>query len=155
MGCGKSRGRSITCLWHNRRMRIQRHVPTGVFTNQRPRSVTVVGSVFVAAGAFGLAYHATELRADGPVQYGVVWVLCVRVLAVVAGVFILRGAAWARWLALVWTAYQVIVSAFHSVVHAVVHILVFAGVAYVLFRAEASAYFRGATPHVEEPAADV
>jgi hypothetical protein len=99
--------------------------------------------VFVAAGAFGLVYHAPELSAYGPALYGVVWVLLVRCIAIVAGIFLLRGAAWARWLALGWTAYHVILSAFHSFTEAAVHVLVFAVVAHVLFRAEATSYYRG------------
>ena len=107
--------------------------------NKRPRSVTVISWLFVAAGAIGLAYHATEFKAF---QYEVVWVCLVRLLAILCGVFMLRGSNWARWLLLVWIAYHVILSAFHSLSELVVHSLLFAVVAYFLLRPQASAYFR-------------
>jgi hypothetical protein len=110
--------------------------------NKRPRSVTVISWLFVAAGAIGLAYHATEFKAQRPFQYEVVWVCLVRLLAILCGVFMLRGRNWARWLLLVWIAYHVILSAFHSLSELVVHSLLFAVVAYFLLRPQASAYFR-------------
>src|SRR6266700_3042922 len=109
----------------------------------RPRSITVIGWLFVAAGVIGLAYHATEFKAWRPFQYELLWVCLVRLLAVFCGVFMLRGSNWARWLLLVWIAYHVVLSAFHSFAEFVIHGLLFAVVAYFLFRPRASAYFRG------------
>jgi hypothetical protein len=120
---------------------------------QRPRSITIIACLFVAAGIVGFAYHATELNIRGPVDYDVVLVLFVRLLAIVAGVFMLRGANWARWLVLAWIAYHVILSAFHSVSETVAHGALFAAVAYVLFRPKASAYFRGTGRRPEQPPA--
>ena len=111
--------------------------------NKRPLSITVISWLFVAAGVIGLAYHATEFTADRPFQYDVVWVCLVRLLAILCGVFMLRGSNWARWLLLVWIGYHVILSAFHSVSELVMHSLLFVVVAYFLFRPQASAYFRG------------
>ena len=64
--------------------------------NKRPLSITVISWLFVAAGVIGLAYHATEFKADRPFQYDVVWVCLVRLLAILCGVFMLRGSNWAR-----------------------------------------------------------
>jgi len=111
--------------------------------SKRPLSITVISWLFVGAGAVGLAYHITEFKADGPFQYDVVWVSLVRLLAILCGVFMLRGRNWARWLLLVWIAYHVILSAFHSLSELVMHILLFLVVAYFLYRPQASAYFRG------------
>ena len=36
-------------------------------------------------------------------------------LAIVCGVFLLRGHNWARWLALAWIAFHVVLSAFHAI----------------------------------------
>lgn len=110
--------------------------------NKRPFSVTVIGYVFVAAGVIGIAYHATEFKIQDPFEFHVVWACLVRLLAIVGGVFVLRGNNWARWLLLIWIAYHVSLSAYHSVSELVVHGLLFAVVAYVLFRPRASAYFR-------------
>jgi hypothetical protein len=51
------------------------------------------------------------------------------------------------------TAYHVILSAFHSVSETIAHAALFAVVAYVLLRPKASAYFRVAGRHPEQPAA--
>src|SRR5439155_11482693 len=112
--------------------------------NKRPRSISVISWLFVAAGAIGLAYHATEFKVDRPFQYDVVWVCLVRLLAILCGVFMLLGSNWARWLLLVWFAYHVILNAFHSPVALIVHSLLLAVIAYFLFRPPASAYFRRA-----------
>ena len=117
---------------------------------KRPISVTVISCLFIATGVIGLAYHATEFKAQRPFQYEVVWVFFVRLLAIVCGVSMLRGSNWARWLLLVWIAYHVILSAFHSPSELVVHSLLLVVVAWFLLRARAAAYFRGAKA---EPAA--
>jgi len=110
--------------------------------NKRPLSITVIGCLFIAAGLIGFAYHVTEFKR--PVEYEIVWVCLLRLLAILGGVFVLRGHNWARWLLLLWIAYHVILSAFHPLSELVVHSLLFAVVAYLLFRPKASAYFRGA-----------
>jgi hypothetical protein len=112
--------------------------------NKRPRSVTVISCVFAAAGVIGLAYHLTEFNVQHPFQYDIVWIVLVRLMAIVCGVYMLRGSNWARWLTLVWIAYHVILSGFHSLYELVVHSLLFAVFAYFLFRPQASEYFRGA-----------
>jgi hypothetical protein len=108
---------------------------------KRPLSVTVIGCLFVAVGAIGFAYHASEFNSQHPFEFVIVWALLVRLLAVLAGVFLTRGQNWARWLLLGWVAYHIILSAFHSVSQLVAHGLLFAVVAYVLFRPAASVYF--------------
>ena len=122
---------------------------------KRPLSVMIIGWLFVAAGTVGLAYHANEFKASVPFQYDVVWVCLVRLIAIVCGVFMLRGRNWARWLLLVWVAYHVMLSAFHSLSGFVIHSLLFAVVAYFLFRPQASAYFRRASAGLAQtPKAD-
>jgi hypothetical protein len=110
---------------------------------KRPLAITIISWLFVAAGVIGLAYHATGFKAWRPFEYDAVWVCLVRLLAILCGVFMLRGSNWARWLLLVWIAYHVILSAFHSVFEVVIHSLLFGVVAYFLLRPQASAYFRG------------
>jgi len=110
---------------------------------KRPLSITIISWLFVAAGVIGLAYHATEFKAQRPFEYDVVWVCFVRLLAVLSGALMLRGSNWARWLLLVWIAYHVILSAFHSLSELAMHTLLLGVVAYFLFRPQASAYFRG------------
>jgi hypothetical protein len=66
-------------------------------------------------------------------------------LAVVAGVFLLRGRNWARWLVVAWMVFHVVLSAVHPGHALVVHGVLTAVVIYFLFRAPASEYFRGGT----------
>jgi hypothetical protein len=109
--------------------------------NKRPLSIALISWVFIVAGIVGLAYHLTEFKAEQPFQYDLVWVLFLRLLAILAGVFMLRGNNWARWLTLAWMAYHVVLSAFHSIHELVVHGLLFAAIAYFLFRPQANQYF--------------
>jgi hypothetical protein len=114
------------------------------YMNKRPVSVTIISWLFIATGIIGLAYHFTELKIQGPFQYEAVWVLLLRLMAIVCGVYMLRGSNWARWLTMLWMAYHVVLSWFHSVQELVIHSLLFAVFAYFLFRAGAMVYFRRA-----------
>jgi len=111
--------------------------------NKRPLPVIIISCLFVTAGIFGFVYHAAEFNAEGPFEYELVWVLFIRVLAIVGGVFTFRGDDWARWLLLVWIAYHVILSGFHSIPELVMHGVLFAVVAFFLFHPKTTAYFRG------------
>jgi hypothetical protein len=112
--------------------------------SKRPLSVTVVGCVYIAAGAVGLVYHLTGFNPAHPFQDDTLWIAVVRVIAIVSGVYLLRGSNWARWLALAWIAYHVVLSAFHSPSELVMHGLLCVVFAYLLFRPRATGYFRAA-----------
>lgn len=64
--------------------------------NKRPLSVTIISYVYMAAGAVGILYHASELKAKHLLQSDVMWVLLLSFTAIVSGVFMLRGSNWAR-----------------------------------------------------------
>lgn len=113
--------------------------------NKRPLAVTIIGWVYIATGAIGFAYHVTEFKVLHPFPYDIVWVELLRLIAIVCGVYMLRGHNWARWLALVWIAYHVILSAFHTLPELAIHILFCAILAYVLFRPTVTRYFRAAS----------
>ena len=108
--------------------------------NQRPDLVTAIGFVFIAVGAIEIAYHLIGLK--HPFQHDVLWVCLVNLIAVVCGIYMLRGRNWARWLTLVWIAYHVILSSFHSFGKLAVHGILFAVFAYSLFRPNVTQYFR-------------
>jgi hypothetical protein len=63
-------------------------------------------------------------------------------LALIAGLFMLRRQNWARWLALTWMAFHVVLTAFPPFHGLVVHILMFGGIAWLLLRSDAAEYFR-------------
>ena len=111
-------------------------------TKKRPLSVTIIGWLFIAAGAIGFAYHLKDLKTDGHFDYGAILVLLVRLLAILSGLFTLRGSNWARWLLIFWIAYHVILSVFHSPIELAMHALLLIVIAYFLFRPRASDYFR-------------
>src|SRR5258708_25619263 len=92
--------------------------------NKRPISVTIISGVMIAAGVIGLVYHLSELKVQHPFQYDIVWISLLRLLAIVAGVFMLRRANWARWLTMAWITLHVVVSAFHSMPQLAMHGLI-------------------------------
>ncbi|HZT34201.1 MAG TPA: hypothetical protein VFA33_30195 [Bryobacteraceae bacterium] len=109
-------------------------------SNQRPLPVTIVGYVYILVGAAGFAYHFRAMLAS---RSGSVWVELTELVALVCGVFILRGNNCARWAALAWIAFHVILSAFHSFRQFAIHAVICAVIAWVLFGPGGARYFRG------------
>jgi hypothetical protein len=107
--------------------------------NKRPISVTILALLLILMGAIGIAYHVREFRSTVPSEY--VSVLVVRLLAIVCGVFLLRGKGWARWLAMAWIAFHVVLSSFHSMQQVAFHAAVMVVFGVVLFHPAASRYF--------------
>ncbi len=64
--------------------------------NKRPLSIIIVGCGFIACGILGIAYHAAEFNPKAPFEADLVLGLLVRLLAILGGIFLLRGANWAR-----------------------------------------------------------
>ena len=102
--------------------------------------MTIIACVYVVTGAIGLAYHFTKFKAHHPFQHDFVWVELLRLLAIVCGVYMLRGHNWVRWLALAWIAFQVILSVFHTLSERAIHSLFCVVLAYLLFRPAATRY---------------
>jgi hypothetical protein len=128
--------------------------------NKRPLAIAIIGWVFIAVGSFALFYHLQprhipEFRADPSIANRLIWICLIRFLAIVGGVFVLRGANWARWLLVLWLAYHVGLSAFHSLFEVAVHGGLFAVILYFLFRTPANEFFHHTPLHVEgAPAKD-
>ena len=109
---------------------------------KRPDLVTAIGFVFIAVGAIEIAYHLIGFKTWHPFQYDVLWVCLVNLIAIVCGIYMLRGKNWARWLTVVWIAYHVILSSFHSLGKLAVHGILLAVFVYFLFRPSVTQYFR-------------
>ena len=109
---------------------------------KRPLSVTILACVYIAVGAVGFVFHFGDLRTISVFRYDGLWIELTEVLAIVSGAFLLRGRNWARWLAVAWIAFHVVVSASEPLPWAM-HLLFGAAIAFVLFRREAARYFRG------------
>jgi hypothetical protein len=111
-------------------------------TPRRPVSVTILACVYLVVGAVGFAYHFRELMS---LQQDSMWAEFTELLAIVSGAFMLRGHDWARWLALAWIVFHVILSVFDSFHGLAVHGLLCAVIAWLLFRSEAARYFHSQT----------
>lgn len=110
--------------------------------DKRPITVTVISWLLIAAGVASLVYHFTETKPQTLLQGENILIFLVRLLAIICGVFMLRGRNWARWLAVAWIGFHVVLSFFHSTRQVSVHALLFGLFALVLFRPEAQSYFR-------------
>ena len=114
----------------------------------RPISITIMSWLFIVFGVIALIAGLWPLihmnGAQRLADFEKHWMVHLsRSTQIVAGVFILKGRNWARWLLVVWLAFHVIVGALHSTFHFVTHVVVFAVGMYLLFRRNANAYFRG------------
>ena len=110
---------------------------------KRPLPVTIISWVYILVGAFGFAFHVREIDVSHALQFDALGVELVRLAAVVAGAFMLRGHNWARWLAIAWIVFHVVISALNSLTQMAVHAVFCALIAWFLLRPEATRYFRG------------
>jgi 4-hydroxybenzoate polyprenyltransferase len=109
-------------------------------SNDRPFSVTGVAWLYIAVGVAMFAYHSPELVR---LEKDAFLIEFTELLGLTAGVFMLRGHNWARWLALAWAAFHValtVIPPFHGLA---VHVIILAGIAVILLRSDANQYFRG------------
>ena len=113
--------------------------------SNRPVSVLILSSLYIAVGGIAFVYYFPELMAH---RQDAVWIELTEVLAFVAGVFMLRGRNWARRLALVWMAFHVAIS-FPVVRQMVNHSIIFSLIAWVLFLPDVRRYFKPLTPRDE------
>ena len=110
---------------------------------KRPLAVVIVAGLYIAVGMMGFGYHFGELLKGNPFQTDAIWVELVECVAIVCGVFMLRGQNWARWVAIAWIAAHVVISAFNSVSQFAAHGVFCVLITWVLLRGEAGRYFRG------------
>ncbi len=112
-------------------------------TNKRPISVTILGWIFIGVGIIGFGYHLKDFQTQGGLSAENVLIEVVRLLALISGIFMLRGRDWARWLAIAWISFHVVISGFHSLREFAMHAAFLAVIAFFLLRADAARYFRG------------
>lgn len=107
---------------------------------KRPFAVNFLGFLFIAVGIAALLYHLITGARD-------VWMIVIalfELIAVLAGVFLLKGRNWARWLLLAWVASHIYFGMLNSLATGASHLLLFIAVAYFLFTPPDSRYFRSA-----------
>lgn len=109
--------------------------------DKRPLSMTVLACIYIAVGSIGFAYHLHPIIVNHDLRHDDLLVELIEVAAIVSGAFLLRGDNWARWLALAWITFHVVISFFDSLQKIAVHALFSLLIGYFLFRPEARAYF--------------
>lgn len=111
---------------------------------KRPQSITIISWLFIIFGSIALFSGLLPLSNNLTLEQlkGHWMVHLSRILAVVAGVFMLRGRNWARWLLVVWIAFHIVISALHSLFQLLLHAVIFTVILYFLFRRDASSYFK-------------
>lgn len=106
---------------------------------QRPTSITVISWLFIIFGSIALigGLITTDLKSHWYVHLS-------RFLQIVAGVFMLYGRNWARWLLVAWIAFHLVVGAMHSALFLLMHVVIFSVILFFLYRRPARAYFNTA-----------
>ena len=110
---------------------------------RRPIAVTIIACLLLLVGVAGSIFHFRELGPHEAFRGANIWIFVVEFVAIVCGAFLLRGQNWARWLAIAWIAFHVVISFFDSGRRVATHLVILLLFAYFLFRPEARAYFRG------------
>lgn len=107
--------------------------------NKRPISVVAIACLYIAVGVIGFIFHFSELYA-GAFHADAILVELTEMVAFICGVFLLRGLNWARWLAVAWIAFHVIIG-YPDIRKLAVHGVIAALTVWGLFHREASRYF--------------
>jgi hypothetical protein len=107
---------------------------------KRPFAVAFLGWLFILVGLAALLYHLIK----GALDFWMIAIVLFELVGVLAGIFLLKGRNWARWLLLAWIAFHVISSGLNSLFASVPHLLLLIAVAYFLFTPPDSRYFSSA-----------
>jgi hypothetical protein len=102
--------------------------------------VIILSCLFVVAGVIGILYHADDLKLLGTSQEAF-WILMIRLLAIIGGVFAIRRKNWARWLLLAWISYHVVLSLYHPLPELSMHAVLLGVVVYVFFLSKNRSHF--------------
>jgi len=108
---------------------------------KRPFAITVLSWLFIAIGVVALAMDVHFVAGHGWSRDEAL-IFPVHALAVIAGVFMLRGADWARWLAVLWMVFHLAITVLNAWRGFAFHAILLAGITFLLFRADARTWFR-------------
>jgi hypothetical protein len=104
---------------------------------RRPLSITIISWLFIVFGSIALLSGVLPL-ADLKSHW---YVHLSRFLQIVAGVFMLYGRNWARWLLVAWIAFHIVVGALNGLMTLVMHVVIFSVILFFIFRRDANEYF--------------
>lgn len=108
---------------------------------KRPIAVLIVAGIYLLVGVVGFIYHFPELTAG---HRDAIAIELTELVALVCGVFLLLRHNWARWLALAWIVFHVIISFFHPRRELAIHAIFCILIAWALFRPTTTSWFRRA-----------
>jgi hypothetical protein len=106
---------------------------------KRPIPIIIVSVLFILVGCIGFASHVQELSGK---PYETIWVLFLEILAVACGILLLFKISWARWIAVAWLLYHVIISSFNATSEMIIHIVFSVIISVLLFLPASSRYFK-------------
>jgi sensor histidine kinase YesM len=110
-----------------------------------PIPVIVVSFLFIIVGSVGLVYHFKEFQNPKQNFYEPIWVLFLRLLAVVCGLLLINRINWARWIAIAWLVYHIVISSLNSTSEMIAHIVFLVVVTILLYLPKSSLYFQAKT----------
>jgi hypothetical protein len=111
-----------------------------VTVSRRPWTVTVVAGMYIIVGAAVFVSNLYPVLRSGTLPPDFLVVELTELVAVVSGVFMLRGARWAQWLAFAWITFHVAIS-LDSLQKLIVHGSLLVVIACCLFHRAARAWF--------------
>jgi hypothetical protein len=106
---------------------------------KRPAPVLAIATLYLLVGVIGFIAHFPELLARHPDAPAIE---ITELLAVVCAVFLFLGRNWARWLALAWIVFHVVISFTDPVGKLAAHIIFCILIAWALFRPASGQWFR-------------
>lgn len=114
---------------------------------QRPVTVTILSWLLIVMGTVGFVYHLREFEQYSLFHSDFLLIEALRILAIVAGFFMLKAQNWARWLTIAWIALHVAVSFYNSWQQVVMHAIFLSIFVFLLTRPAVNAFFRGVESH--------
>lgn len=110
--------------------------------NKPPLAIILLSGILIATGLISSIIHFVSFRSLSLSGQELLWIVLLNVVAIVAGIYMLRRRHWAAWLALVWMAVHVGISLLDSRQKLMVHSLLLVLIAWLLFRPASRAFFQ-------------
>jgi len=108
--------------------------------HKRPIPVTVLSILLILVGIIALIGGLLQISHGNALEISLA--SSIRLAAIVAGVFMLMGRSWARWLSVAWFVYHIILSIGHTRFELIAHCVFGLVVCVILFSPGAKTYFR-------------